>query len=179
LSSLESQEITATNSEKIILKLKNVYKAYNGNGNNGRRVLSGYVVLDNVNLSIKQGEFMTIVGPSGCGKSTLLNIIAGIDDRYFGEMLIDGKPVSNRSTDTDRVVIFQEGALFPWLTVYENIEFGLKIAKLTKDKRNEIVMRYIDMVQLSGFTDTFVHQLSGGMRQRVAIARALSINPRI
>jgi len=102
LSSLESQEVTAINSEKIILKLKNVYKAYNGNG----------------------------------------------------------------STGTDRVVIFQEGALFPWLTVYENIKFRLKIAKLTKDRRNEIVMRYIDMVQLSGFAYAFVHQLSGGcMRQ--------------
>lgn len=131
-----------------------------------------------MNLRIKEGEFVTIVGPSGCGKSTLLNILAGIDTSYTGRILVDGAPIE-KSPDTDRIIIFQEGALFPWLTVYENIEFGLKIAKISKEKRRETVMHYINMVQLTSFAHAFVHQLSGGMKQRVAIARSLVLNPKI
>jgi NitT/TauT family transport system ATP-binding protein len=91
---------------------------------------------------------------------------------------MDGKPI-HESPNTDRVVVFQEGALFPWLTAYKNIEFGLKIAKVPKTKRRESVMRHIDMVQLTSFAHAFIHQLSGGMKQRVAIARALALNPKI
>jgi NitT/TauT family transport system ATP-binding protein len=178
------------NSEKEIVILENISKAYNGNKINGNSsevnisssgsstVLLKHIVLDNLNLRIKEGEFVTIVGPSGCGKSTLLNILAGIDTSYTGRILVDGAPIE-KSPDTDRIIIFQEGALFPWLTVYENIEFGLKIAKISKEKRREIVMHYIDMVQLTSFAHAFVHQLSGGMKQRVAIARALVLNPKI
>jgi len=167
-----------------LLKIsKNISKIYHGSktneGNRGSStVLLEHVVLDNLDLRVMAGEFVTIVGPSGCGKSTLLNILAGIDTLYTGKILIDGAPIE-KSPDIDRIIIFQEGALFPWLTVYENIEFGLKIAKLSKEKRREIVMHYIDMVQLTNFAHAFVHQLSGGMKQRVAIARALVLNPKI
>ena len=167
-----------------MIKLKNISKLYhgsgtnNGNGGSSNTVLLEHIVLDNINLRVMAGEFVTIVGPSGCGKSTLLNILAGIDSSYTGTILIDGAPIE-KSSDINRIIIFQEGALFPWLTVYENIEFGLKIAKVSKEKRREIVMHYVDMVQLTSFADAFVHQLSGGMKQRVAIARALVLNPKI
>jgi NitT/TauT family transport system ATP-binding protein len=162
--------------EKIMLRLKNIHKEYNKD--NGNAYLSNHIILNKLNLDIKEGEFVTIVGPSGCGKSTLLNLVAGMDTQYSGEILINGKPIYE-SPNTDRVVIFQEGALFPWLTVYKNIEFGLKIAKVTKTRRSESVMRHIDMVQLTSFAHAFIHQLSGGMKQRVAIARALALNPKI
>ena len=126
--------------------LENISKSYYGNKTNGNNnnvnssrrssstVLLEHIVLDNLNLRIIEGEFVTIVGPSGCGKSTLLNILAGIDTSYTGRILIDGAPIE-KSPDIDRIIIFQEGALFPWLTVYENIEFGLKIAKFSKVKK--------------------------------------------
>jgi len=184
LNSIQSQNtLEAVNSERILLKLNNISKVYqgrnsNGSNNNRSQTLLENIVLDNLNLKIREGEFITIVGPSGCGKSTLLNIIAGIDTSYEGKILIDGQPLS-KSTSTDRIVIFQEGALFPWLTVYENVEFGLKILNFPKDKRKDIVMHYLDMVQLRNFANAFIHQLSGGMKQRVAIARALVLNPKI
>jgi NitT/TauT family transport system ATP-binding protein len=163
-------------SEKVMLRLKNIHKEYNkGNGNES---LSNNIILNKLNLDIKEGEFVTIVGPSGCGKSTLLNLVAGMDTHYTGEILINGKPIYE-SPNTDRVVVFQEGALFPWLTAYKNIEFGLKIAKVPKAKRRESVMHHIRMVQLTSFAHAFIHQLSGGMKQRVAIARALALNPKI
>lgn len=175
---------THGNFGKEMIMLKNISKLYhgsgtnNGNGESSNTVLLEHIVLDNVNLRVMAGEFVTIVGPSGCGKSTLLNILAGIDSSYTGTIFIDGAPIEE-SSDINRIIIFQEGALFPWLTVYENIEFGLKIAKIPKEKRREIVMHYVDMVQLTSFADAFVHQLSGGMKQRVAIARALVLNPKI
>lgn len=170
-----------------MLKLENVSKVYYGKShvsssedNNDSRLFLERVVLNNLNLSIGEGEFITIVGRSGCGKSTLLNIVSGVDRSYIGVIQIDGKPIS-QSTNTDRIVIFQEAALFPWLIVYENVEFGLKVAKLPENKRRDIVivMHYIDLVQLTNFANTFIHQLSGGMKQRVAIARALVLDPKI
>lgn len=168
-----------------MLKLENVSKVYYGKShvsssedNNDSRLFLERVVLNNLNLSIGEGEFITIVGRSGCEKSTLLNIVSGVDRSYIGVIQIDGKPIS-QSTNTDRIVIFQEAALFPWLIVYENVEFGLKVAKLPKNKRRDIVMHYIDLVQLTNFANTFIHQLSGGMKQRVAIARALVLDPKI
>jgi sulfonate transport system ATP-binding protein len=182
LATVVSQEITRLE-QKIVLRLENVSKVYYGNGNSNKsnsknKTLSQHTVLNNLSIDVREGEFITIVGPSGCGKSTLLNIVSGIDTSYKGDIQIDGKPIS-QSINTDRIVIFQEGALFPWLTVYENVEFGLKVAKLPKDKRRKIVMHYIQLVQLTNFANAFLHQLSGGMKQRVAIARALALNPKI
>ncbi|MEO9362685.1 MAG: ABC transporter ATP-binding protein [Nitrososphaera sp.] len=134
-------------------------------------------VLDRINLDIREGEFVTIVGPSGCGKSTLLNIISGLDSPDSGSILMNGE--AKRSTDANRIVIFQEGALFPWLSVLDNVEFGLKLANVPKEKRRATANYFINMVQLSKFADSYVYQLSGGMKQRVAIARALALDPKI
>lgn len=131
----------------------------------------------NINLSIEDGQFVSIVGPSGCGKSTLLNILAGLDKPSEGEVVLDGRPVSE--TSPDRIMVFQENALFPWLKVIENVEFGLMIKGLPKEKRSEIAMQYLDMMQLTKFSDAYTYQLSGGMKQRVAIARALAIDPEV
>jgi NitT/TauT family transport system ATP-binding protein len=140
---------------------------------------SSYEVLNGVDLKIKEGEFVTIVGPSGCGKSTLLNIIAGLDRPDLGSVFIRGAVASSNPSSTKRIMIFQEGALFPWLNVQDNVEFGLKIARVPKEKIRQIADRYIEMVGLSKFSKSFVYQLSGGMKQRVAIARALAIEPEV
>jgi NitT/TauT family transport system ATP-binding protein len=173
---MSNSNSTVQPSKNVMLSLKNIHKEYVKDDGSG--VLPSHVILNNLNLDIKQGEFVTIVGPSGCGKSTLLSLVAGLDAHYKGEILIDNKPI-HKTPYTDRVVVFQEGALFPWLTVYKNIEFGLKISKMSKTKRRESVMRHIEMVQLTNFSNAFIHQLSGGMKQRVAIARALALNPKI
>jgi NitT/TauT family transport system ATP-binding protein len=133
--------------------------------------------IKDINLSIENGQFVSIVGPSGCGKSTLLNILAGLDRPSEGEVVLDGRPVAE--TDPDRIMIFQENALFPWLKVQDNVEFGLMVKGLTKEKRSEIAMKYLDMMQLTKFADAYTYQLSGGMKQRVAIARALAIDPEV
>lgn len=136
-----------------------------------------HVILNRVSIDIKDGEFVTIVGPSGCGKSTLLNIIAGLEDPDSGNVLVKGE--RKVSTDSGRLVIFQEGALFPWLTVLENVEFGLKLTGITKEKQKQVASRFVEMVQLSRFASSYIYQLSGGMKQRVALARALAMNPDI
>jgi len=137
-------------------------------------------VLNGVDLRIREGEFVTIVGPSGCGKSTLLNIVAGLDRPDSGSLLVRGAVEdSNKASSTNRIMIFQESALFPWLNVQENVEFGLKIAKVHKEKRQEVADKYIEMVGLSKFSESLVYQLSGGMKQRVAIARALAMEPEV
>ncbi|HEX2169853.1 MAG TPA: ABC transporter ATP-binding protein [Nitrososphaera sp.] len=137
-------------------------------------------VLNGVDLRIREGEFVTIVGPSGCGKSTLLNIIAGLDRPDSGSLLVRGAAEdSNKTSSTHRIMIFQESALFPWLNVQENVEFGLKIAKVHKDRRQQVAGKYIEMVGLSKFSESLVYQLSGGMKQRVAIARALAMEPEV
>jgi NitT/TauT family transport system ATP-binding protein len=137
-------------------------------------------VLNKVHLRIREGEFVTIVGPSGCGKSTLLNIIAGLDRPDSGSLLVRGAAEdSNKASSTNRIMIFQESALFPWLNVQENVEFGLKIAKVQKERRQQVADKYIEMVGLSKFSESLVYQLSGGMKQRVAIARALAMEPEV
>ncbi|GBD38947.1 Bicarbonate transport ATP-binding protein CmpD [bacterium HR37] len=134
--------------------------------------------LDNINLTIHEGEFVCIVGPSGCGKSTLLNLIAGLDKPTQGEIWSNGNRVTGPGSD--RVVVFQEGALFPWLTVIENVEFGLKILKVNPKIRRTLAVDYLKLVGLDEkFHNSFIHQLSGGMKQRVAIARALVMEPAI
>jgi NitT/TauT family transport system ATP-binding protein len=134
--------------------------------------------LENINLQIKEGEFVCLVGPSGCGKSTLLNIVAGLDFPDEGKVLADGKPVTGAGSD--RLMMFQEPALFPWLDVFGNVMFGLKLKpKLTMKDRKEVAAYYLKLVGLERFQHAFVHELSGGMKQRVALARSLAPNPRV
>lgn len=130
--------------------------------------------LENVSLSIQAGEFVCLVGPSGCGKSTLLNIIAGLLQADQGEVYKDDLPITKAGPD--RAVIFQEAALFPWLTAVQNVEFALKSMRDKKARRAK-ALAHLQMVHLSRFADSYPHELSGGMRQRVAIARALALDP--
>ena len=135
------------------------------------------VALNGVNFDIKENEFICVIGPSGCGKSTLLNIIAGLLEPTAGQILVDGKPI--QGTGTDRGVVFQQYALFPWLTVKKNVEFGLKLKGFSKDECDSIAMKYLKMVELEKFADSYPKELSGGMKQRVAIARAYAMNPEV
>jgi NitT/TauT family transport system ATP-binding protein len=137
----------------------------------GERLLA----LDNISLTVQPGEFLCVVGPSGCGKSTLLHLIAGLQPQTSGNVLVDGRAVDGPGTD--RLMIFQELGLFPWLTVAENIEFGMKMKNISKAERVEKTQHYLRLVHLSKFRDSYTHQLSGGMRQRVALARALATEP--
>lgn len=150
------------------LEAKNVIKYFN---HDSYRLKA----LGGINLKVEDGEFVCIVGPSGCGKSTFLRIIAGLEEPDDGEIFFDGKRVTN--TGPERIMVFQEGALFPWLTVQDNVEFGLKMAGIPKEERSEISKRYLDMMQLTKFSDSYTYQLSTGMKQRVAIARALVMDP--
>ena len=135
------------------------------------------LALDGVNLKVEDGDFVCLVGPSGCGKSTLLRIVAGLETPDEGQVLFDGKPLT--TTGPERIMVFQEGALFPWLKVQDNVEFGLKMAGIPKEERDLISKRYLDMMQLTKFADSYTYQLSTGMKQRVAIARALVMDPDI
>ena len=143
----------------------------------GRQGKEGVSAIKDVSLSINDGEFVCLVGPSGCGKTTLLNILAGLDKPSAGEVILDGHPVS--STGPDRIMVFQESALFPWLKVIDNVEFGLKMKGVEKSKRSEQAAHFLEMMQLSKFADAYIYQLSGGMKQRVAIARALVMDPEV
>ncbi len=133
--------------------------------------------LENVSLNIHAGEFVAFVGPSGCGKTTLLNVLAGLETADAGEALHHGRPI--RGASTQRFVMFQEAALFPWLTVRGNVEFGLKLHGVSRPQRRERALHYLRMVHLSSFAESYVHELSGGMRQRAALARALAMEPEI
>jgi NitT/TauT family transport system ATP-binding protein len=154
------------------LELRNVTKGFEAT--NGANFVTA---LENINLNIEEGQFVCFVGPSGCGKTTLLNILAGLDKPTSGEVILNGQPV--RETGPDRIMVFQENALFPWLKVIDNVEFGLKMAGIEKEKRHEIAMHFLDMMQLKKFAEAFTYQLSGGMKQRVAIARALVTDPEV
>jgi len=134
--------------------------------------------LDHVSMDVQDGEFVCLVGPSGCGKSTLLNLIAGLDRPDGGAILSDGSPVEGPGPD--RMVMFQESALFPWLDVMDNVLFGLKCKpNLPKSARQDVAMHFLRLVGLERFVHSNVHELSGGMKQRVALARALAPNPRV
>ncbi|MCX7770123.1 MAG: ABC transporter ATP-binding protein [Proteobacteria bacterium] len=133
--------------------------------------------LNNVNLTIEDGEFLCIVGPSGCGKSTFLNVVAGLTNVDDGEVLIDDMPI--KGPGTDRVLIFQEPALFPWLNVIQNVAFGLRMAGLLKEESYERARALLRIVKLSKFEKSWIHELSGGMKQRVALARALALDPNV
>jgi ABC-type nitrate/sulfonate/bicarbonate transport system ATPase subunit len=134
-------------------------------------------VLDDISLTIKPGEFVSIVGASGCGKSTLLRLIIGLEGDYCGELLLDGKRIAG--TSLDRGIVFQEHRLFPWLTVQQNVGLGLLNAPGTQGEKDRNVAEHIALVGLKGFEQAYPHQLSGGMSQRVAIARALVNRPEV
>ncbi|WP_199044072.1 ABC transporter ATP-binding protein [Glycomyces salinus] len=136
-----------------------------------------FVALDRVSLDIADNEFVTVVGPSGCGKSTLMNVLAGLEAPTSGRALVAGDDVSGPGPD--RGVIFQQYALFPWLTVRKNVEFGLKVAGLGRAERRERAERFIRLVGLEQFADALPKTLSGGMKQRCAIARAYAVDPSI
>ncbi len=133
--------------------------------------------LDHVSFDVNSGEFVCLLGPSGCGKSTLLNIIAGLDKADYGTVCVDGRLVT--APGTDRVVMFQDPTLYPWLNVIENVSFGLTMMGKAKQERQETATRYLQMVHLSRFAHAAVHELSGGMKQRVALARALALDPAV
>jgi NitT/TauT family transport system ATP-binding protein len=130
-----------------------------------------------IDLEAREGEFVCIVGPSGCGKSTLLAIVAGLETPDTGEVIFDGRRV--QGPGPDRLVLFQDLGLFPWLTVMGNIEFGLRLKKVPRARRQEIARRHLRLVRLGAFEHASLHELSGGMKQRAALARALAIEPRM
>lgn len=152
--------------------VKSVTKIYGGRGAN-----SAVVALQDVTLEIEDNSFCAILGHSGCGKTTLLNMAAGFERPTSGEITIDGRAITKPGWQN--TIIFQEYALFPWLTVAQNIEFGLEMKNLPLPTRADAVRLHVDLVGLQGFEDCLPHQLSGGMRQRVAIARALAVQPEI
>lgn len=154
----------------IKVKIDGVRKVFNGRSGE-------MVALNGINMDILDNEFVCVVGPSGCGKSTLLNIIAGLMEPTSGNVFVDGKKV--QGTGVERGVVFQQYALFPWLTVKKNVEFGLRLKNLPEDEIEEIAMKYIRMVDLEKFTNAYPKELSGGMKQRVAIARAHAVNPEV
>ena len=154
----------------IKVHIENVKKTYQGR--------TGEVVaLNGVNLDIMDNEFITVVGPSGCGKSTILNIMAGLLEPTSGNIICNGKEV--HGTGPDRGVVFQQYALFPWLTVKKNVLFPLQMKGIKGQEAEDIAMKYIKMVDLEKFCDHYPKELSGGMKQRVAIARAYAANPEV
>lgn len=154
----------------LIVKIDNVRKVYNTR--NGEMV-----ALNGVDLDIYENEFICVVGPSGCGKSTLLNIIAGLHEATSGAVYCKGKKVTG--TGTERGVVFQQYALFPWLTVKKNVMFALEMKGIKGKEAEDLAMKYLEKVDLTKFADHYPKELSGGMKQRVAIARALAMDPEI
>ena len=154
----------------IKVSIRNVVKKYDTR--NGEMI-----ALNGANLDIMENEFICVIGPSGCGKSTLLNIIAGLLEPTSGEVIVDGHKVEG--TGVDRGVVFQQYALFPWLTVKKNVQFGLKLQGKSQSEMDAIAEKYIKMVGLEKFIDSYPKELSGGMKQRVAIARAYAVNPSV
>jgi len=155
-----------------LLQVTNVRKVY-------QSAQVSYVALDGINLQIDNGEFVCLLGPSGCGKSTLLNILAGFEGVNGGAVTSDG--VAIRAAGRERVMLFQDAgsALFPWLTVEENVRFGLRVRNIPKASWPEVIDKYLVMVDLERHREKFPSQLSGGMRQRLQIARALAVEPAV
>ncbi len=133
--------------------------------------------LRDVSFEVPNNQFCSILGHSGCGKTTLLNIAAGFEPPTTGTVMVEGEPI--RAPGWQNTMIFQDYALFPWMSVSQNIVFGLEMKGLARHKRSGITQHYIELVGLNGFADKYPHQLSGGMRQRVAIARALAVQPHL
>lgn len=151
------------------LELKNLTKSFVAPNRDSRPVLSG------VDLAVAHGEFLCVLGPSGCGKTTLLQLIAGLETPDSGEVLVRGSQVTGTGGTTG--MVFQEYALFPWLTVSGNVEFGPSVRGVSRNTRKARARHYIDLVGLAGFEKSYPYELSGGMRQRAAIARALANEP--
>lgn len=162
-----------TENDLPILQLNQVYHGYHKRASKQ----SSEDVLENVSFSVQKRDFVSIVGPSGCGKTTLINLITGLERPQRGEILLSGRRISG--VGRDRTLVFQENALFPWLTVIQNIEFGLRVKRVPKYSRWQTALHYLQMVHLEDYKDYLIHQLSGGMRQRVAIARALAMESEI
>ena len=158
----------AGNDAKVKVRIDNVVRKFNTRKGE-------MIALNGVNLDIKENEFICVVGPSGCGKSTLLNIIAGLLEPSSGHVYVDDKVVEGPGPE--RGVVFQQYALFPWLTVLKNVEFGLNLKGIKGEKAKEEAMKYLKMVDLEQFASSYPKELSGGMKQRVAIARAYAVNP--
>lgn len=155
------------------VSIANVSKVYPGHGAQETSVLA----LDNVSFKVRDHEFCSILGHSGCGKTTLLNLLAGFETPSEGTIAVDGQSVCKPAWE--RTMVFQDYALFPWMTVAQNIGFGLEMKRVPAPERGEIVRRQIELVGLAGFEQRYPHQLSGGMRQRVSIARALAVDPHV
>lgn len=156
---------------KMQIQLNHVEKSFEKNKKQSLHVLS------DINLTIKEGDFISLLGPSGCGKSTILNLIAGLDTPSTGEVIAGGKQV--KKPGNDRVVVFQEAGLFPWMNVLDNVTYGLRLKGVSKAESEEKAIEGLKTVHLGNFTKSFPHELSGGMKQRVAIARALVMDPDI
>jgi NitT/TauT family transport system ATP-binding protein len=152
------------------LEVRNLFKAFPSQGKQ-------LMALQNINLHVYPGEFVCIVGASGCGKSTLLNIIAGLTPPSSGQVLVDGESVPGPGAD--RGMVFQHFSLFPWLTVADNIGFGLQLRRIPQKEVQQRIDYYLDVVNLTQFARSYPKQLSGGMKQRVAIARALANEPEV
>lgn len=157
---------TTTKNKKIVVD--SLTKSYDSKA-------GSFVALDHVSAHIYDNEFVTLVGPSGCGKSTMLRIIAGLEDATSGAASISGRKIDGPGAD--RGVVFQSYTLFPWLSVRDNIEFGLELKNIPKNKRRVVSDRYLELVNLTKFANSYPKELSGGMKQRVAIARALANSP--
>lgn len=160
-----------------LIQAVGVRKVYKGRKRPGSDATRDTLALEDVTLDIREGEVLALVGPSGCGKSTFLDIVAGLAEYDGGGVYLGGKRIEGPGLD--RGVVFQGYALFPWLTILDNVAFGLEALGVPAKERREKARRYIDLVGLSKFEDRHPHELSGGMKQRVAIARALAFDPRI
>ncbi|HUV82406.1 MAG TPA: ABC transporter ATP-binding protein, partial [archaeon] len=154
-----------------MLEVKNICKIYEADDGDGVQALQ------NINIEVKDKEFVCIIGPSGCGKTTLLRIIAGLEKPDSGSVTLNNETIL--APGPDRGMVFQEYSLFPWRTVLKNITFSLELKKIPKAERNKIANEYLELVGLEMFADSYPHELSGGMKQRVAIARALVNDPKI
>jgi NitT/TauT family transport system ATP-binding protein len=140
-----------------------------------RRDNTDLLVLDNIDLTVADKEFVAIVGPSGCGKTTCMRMAAGLEFPSSGSVKVSGQIITEPGPD--RAVVFQQFALFPWKTVHENIDFGLRAKGIAQNEREQIIAHYIGLMNLKGYESAYPHQLSGGMQQRVAIARAYALDP--
>lgn len=160
-------EANLANSKIYVRNVDKIYQSVKGTT----------VAMKNVNLNVLENEFICIVGPSGCGKSTLLRILAGLDEATSGTIVIQDQEIIGPGAD--RGMVFQSYTLFPWMTVGDNIKFGLKLKKMSEEQQEEIVQKYLQVIKLEKFKNAYPKELSGGMKQRVAIARALANSPEV